>query len=181
MSPSCPPLSQCPLCPPVPPVVSPHGAGRPQGAAKAPAAIMAAVAIATTTDAMAAAGLLLPAEVEALVQALRGTKLRDAGGQGCGGVPRGKGGGQIWGVPSLGGVGGLLRGWDPVGLRGVSVGCPSAGLGCGVPRDSGRGVSRGPRGCKCGVCPPHNIFRVWGCPNLGWGGGNMGLYIWGVP
>lgn len=32
--------------------------------------------------------------------------------------------------------------------------CPSAGLGCGVPRGSGRGVSRGPRGCKCGVCPP---------------------------
>lgn len=39
--------------------------------------------------------------------------------------------------------------------------------------------------------PPPSMFRVWercreghqgwGCPNLGWGGGNMGLYIWGVP
>lgn len=52
--------------------------------------------------AMAAAGPLLPAEVEALVQALRGTELRDAGRQGCGGVPGGEGGCEfgvslVWG------------------------------------------------------------------------------------
>lgn len=106
---------------------------------------------------MAAAGPLLPAEAEALVQALRGTELRDAGGQGCGGVRRGEEGVKIWGVSNLGGIGSLLRGWGggPGGLRGVSLGCPLCGsVGFGVPRGSGRGVNRG---CKCGVCPPQQF------------------------
>lgn len=63
--------------------------------------------------AMAAAGPapLLPAEAEALVRALQGTELRDAGGQGCGGTAllgRGPGGGgrRFWGVPGASGPGG---------------------------------------------------------------------------
>lgn len=62
---------------------------------------------------MAAAGPapLLPAEAEALVRALQGTELRDAGGQGCGGTAllgRGPGGGgrRFWGVPGASGPGG---------------------------------------------------------------------------
>lgn len=74
------------------------------------------------TDAMAAAEPLSPAEAEALVRALRGTELRDAGGKGCGervrlwgghtGPGRGEGGGGIdLRCPPPEVMGGFSRAW----------------------------------------------------------------------
>lgn len=77
---------------------------------------------------MAAAEPLSPAEAEALVRALRGTELRDAGGKGCGERARLRGGHT-----------GPGRG---EGCGGINSRCPSLRRWEEFPR--GSGVRRGP-------------------------------------
>lgn len=86
------PLAPVPPVPPGAPRCVPTRSWAPPGCGGGPSRHHGRRCHSDAGTAMAAAGPLLPAEAEALVQALRGTELRDAGGQGCGGVPRGEGG-----------------------------------------------------------------------------------------
>lgn len=96
--------ARVPACPRLPPYV-PQPAGTPprrQGAPEAlprrkgsgggPSRRRRRRGHSNVADAMAAAEPLSPAEAEALVRALRGTELRDAGGKGCGERVRLRGG-----------------------------------------------------------------------------------------